>query len=332
MGRGLLSPDEAIFLASLPHRQNFFRRGGWGSAPPPGDQAWDSFLSANFTAIDLVAAHAAVRDFRDRHEKNGPPFQVLTIWDGDYPPALRQIFDPPPVLFWSGSDVNWGDEFIAIVGTRDPAPITLAAVDEYVSLFRARRDRMVLVSGFARGTDGQAHRSAIDNEIPGLAVLGSGLFRAGPAVNRSLPRLAEKKGVPFTLVSEYAPQLPGFAANFPRRNRIIAGLASLVVVMQAPYKSGALITARFAADEGRDVAVFDHPFLAAPGFNEGARLLLESGAAPIELPSLPDRLLKEPAFQKSVSPEQLEFWKIKNRGELYNLGGGYFYRKYGVDK
>lgn len=241
---------------------------------------------------------------------------------------------------------------IAIVGTRNAHPLAVEAVRQYVAtLVRADRSGSrvsgeaqgdanptgtentrdpspTIVSGLALGIDRVAHLAAIENGLRGIAVLGAGLLHAGPRANLDVLRRAREAGTAFFLLSEFPPHTPARASHFPRRNRIIAGLVERVAVLQAPAKSGAMITARFALEEGRDVLAFDHALLRAlPGSNDGARDLLESGAIPIRLPELEARLIQEPPYSAEHRAARLELWKQATLGnQVQWLGGRYYLR------
>ena len=326
---GGLTLAASVAIAALPHRRELYLSGGWLSSTGPGTPNWTPFLARWFTALELRAAELEAEQFAARPPGVAAGWRFLDIWRDEYPALLRHIFDAPAVLFTSGMFPPAANS-VAIVGTRNPAPVARAAVDVYVQRLSRQQDRPGLVSGFARGIDGCAHRAAIREGLPGLAVLGSGLLRPGPAANLEVPRLARASSVPFAFVSEFSPVRPAYASNFPRRNRIIAGLTKTTAIFQAPYGSGALITARFAMEEGREVEVFDHPLLRSEGLNEGGRRLLDEGATPIVLPELDERLLTEPRatlFQVSEpSAEQLEFWRAHNDGAIRPLGDGLFIR------
>jgi len=190
-----------------------------------------------------------------------------------YPSHLREIFDPPPVLYARGRlEAHEGDVSVAIVGSR-------AATASGRALARGMgRDLAAagatVVSGLARGIDTAAHRGALDAAGRTVAVLGSGLDRIYPPENEALAAAIAERGA---LVSEFPLGAIPHPANFPRRNRIIAGWSRAVVVVEAAERSGALVTARAALDEGREVlAVPGHPSQAA---SAGCNQLIRDGAA-----------------------------------------------------
>lgn len=138
--------------------------------------------------------------------------------------------------------------------------------------------RLVTVSGFAFGVDERIHLASLHCGVSTLGVLGSGIDTISPWRNRYLLDEVGASGASLTLLSEFFPDDPPRQFAYPRRNRIIAGMSPVVFVMQAGRGSGALITARYALDEGREVCAFDHPDLLGAGKNEGARSLLDEGA------------------------------------------------------
>jgi DNA processing protein len=171
--------------------------------------------------------------------------------DSRYPPLLRELFDPPALLFYRGILPNPERPMVAVVGTRRPSG--QAAAQAYDIGRDLAGGGMPVVSGLALGIDALAHRGNLDGGAPTVAVLGSGLDRVYPVSNRGLARRIVESGG--ALLSEYPPDTEPFRWNFPARNRIISGLARGVLIVEAPERSGALITAQFALDQGRDLLV-----------------------------------------------------------------------------
>jgi DNA processing protein len=191
----------------------------------------------------------------------------------DYPPWLRRVHAPPPVLWVRGFLVEGeGEKAVAVVGARAATGLGLAFA-RAVSRDLAAAG-ITVVSGLARGIDTHAHRGALDARGRTVAVLGSGFDRLYPEENAALARGIERDGA---VVSEFPLGTGPWKQNFPRRNRVIAGWGRAVVVVEASAKSGALSTARAALDEGREVmAVPGHP--SQPNA-EGTNALLRDGAA-----------------------------------------------------
>ncbi len=172
------------------------------------------------------------------------------LWKNDaiFPPLLKEIIDPPLRLFCLGQKLNPSDQYFAIVGTRHPTPYGIQMAQVFASALS--KAGFVIVSGLAYGIDGAAHQSALDAGGKTIAVLGSGLKHIVPHTNIPLARNIQKTG---TLITEYEDDTPPFKGNFPKRNRIIAGMSIATLVIEAPNKSGALITARLALEYNRDV-------------------------------------------------------------------------------
>jgi len=197
--------------------------------------------------------------------------RLLALGEPDYPEALARIVDPPPLLWVRGTLPERERPCVAIVGSRQATGAGLALARTLArDLSRAG---VVVVSGLALGIDGEAHRGALAGGAPTVAVLGTGLGRVYPASHASLGAQVAAQGA---LVSEFPLQAPAFKSSFPRRNRVIAGWAAGVVVVEAALRSGALITARVALEEGREVmAVPGHPSTPTA---EGTNALIRDGA------------------------------------------------------
>jgi DNA processing protein len=193
-----------------------------------------------------------------------------------FPERLRAIFDPPPSLYLRGGcdPELLGCRSVAVVGARSCSPYG-AQVARMLGR-ELTSAGLVVVSGLARGIDGEAHRGALEAGGPTVAVLGCGIDRDYPASNAQLSRRIEATGL---VVSEYEPGVEPAPWRFPARNRIIAGLCEAVVVVEARERSGALITADFALDEGREV--FAVPGEITSSLSAGTNALLKLGAAPL---------------------------------------------------
>ena len=196
--------------------------------------------------------------------------------DARFPPRLKAIFDPPPALYLRGSgDAELlASRSVAVVGARSCSPYG-AQVARMLGRELGSAG-LVVVSGLARGIDGEAHRGALEAGRPTVGVLGCGIDRDYPAVNAALSRRMEEEGL---VVSEYEPGVEPAPWRFPARNRIIAGLCEAVVVVEARERSGALITADFALEEGREV--FAVPGEITSALSAGSNALLKLGAAPL---------------------------------------------------
>ena len=199
--------------------------------------------------------------------------------DSRFPPRLKAIFDPPPVLYLRGSgDVELlARRAVAVVGARSCSPYGAQVARTLGRELTAAG--LLVVSGLARGIDGEAHRGALEAGGPTVGVLGCGIDRDYPAVNAELSRRMEDGGL---VVSEYESGVEPAPWRFPARNRIIAGLCEAVVVVEARERSGALITADFALEEGREV--FAVPGEITSALSVGSNALLKLGASPLTAP------------------------------------------------
>jgi DNA processing protein len=210
---------------------------------------------------------------RFRAELEGRSLRWLGRSDPGFPRSLAAIFDPPPGLFVRGSGRNRVLDLpaVAIVGAR-----ACSSYGSHVARMLGRElaaAGLLVVSGLARGVDAAAHRGALEAGGVTVAVLGCGIDRDYPATHASLSRQIEESGL---VVSEYPPGVEPSPWRFPARNRIVAGLAAATIVVEARRRSGALITADFALEEGREV-------LAVPGeitssLSEGTNDLLRNGS------------------------------------------------------
>ncbi|MBS3809839.1 MAG: DNA-processing protein DprA [Desulfobacterales bacterium] len=208
----------------------------------------------------------------DLCRQNG--YRIITIEDGEYPFSLARIIDPPPYLYAFGQSLP-SEPAVAIVGTRNPTRYGISMARRLSADLSAMG--FVIVSGMARGIDSAAHQGALSSGGQTVAVLGSGLSVIYPSENRKLYFDISENG---TIVSELPVKEPPNSYNFPARNRIISGLSLGTIVVEAAKKSGSLITARLAADQGREV-------FAVPGNinsykNTGAHDLLKQGAKLVE--------------------------------------------------
>ncbi len=199
---------------------------------------------------------------------------IITLPDKNYPALLKQIFDPPILLFVKGTIPAEGSPF-AIVGTRTPSVYGLKMAEKFAEDLSYLG--FVIISGMARGVDTAAHRGALKAGGKTVAVTGCGFSHCYPAENRKLSEEIAGSGA---VITEFTSNVPPEPQNFPRRNRIVSGLSKGVLVVEAGQKSGALITAHLAADQGREV-------FALPGridalSSKGANQLLKEGAALVE--------------------------------------------------
>ena len=244
---------EAIFVAS--------RSSLRGIVGIKADALLDTDLSA---AIDQALSWAAQ-----------PGQHIVCLGDPDYPPALLEIPDPPNLLYVRGNPSLLAQGGLAMVGSRNATPLGLQTAENFARTLAAQG--INIISGLALGIDAAAHRGALDGAGKTIAVIGTGTDRLYPARNKTLALEILRDGA---IVSEFPLGTPAIAANFPRRNRIISGLAKGVLVVEAALQSGSLITARLAAEQGREV--FAIPGSIHSPVARGCHLLIKQGAKLVE--------------------------------------------------
>ena len=242
--------------------------------------------------------------------------EPIPWFDPRYPALLNCVPDPPPVLWTRGALAVLAQPAVAIVGSR---AATTYALDVGARLAAELSERGVVVtSGLARGVDSAAHRGSLEAGGPTIAVLGSGLDTIYPREHEPLAQRIAANGV---VVSELGPGAAPLPENFPLRNRIISGISLAVVVVEASEKSGSLITARYAMEQGRDVMAV--PGSVLNGRNRGSHSLLKDGAKVVETA---DDILEElgwPAARtavesaKSLTPDPL--LARMEPGDVYRL-------------
>lgn len=205
-----------------------------------------------------------------------PQRYILHCRDLHYPPLLREISSPPLILFMMGERSILQQKNLAIVGARNPTPTGLDIAYQLAS--ELCEQQFVIISGLAKGIDGAAHQGALLNRGITMAVLGSGLDHIYPACHQTLAMDIVRKGG--ALISEFFPYSSPKAEFFPRRNRIISGMSLGVIVVEATLRSGSLITARYALEQGREV--FAVPGSIRNPLSQGCHALLKEGATLIE--------------------------------------------------
>ncbi|MEJ2758990.1 MAG: DNA-processing protein DprA, partial [Anaerolineales bacterium] len=193
------------------------------------------------------------------------------------PHRLKQIDQPPPVLYVLGEITPNDDWAVGIVGTRRMSPYGQQVAEDLARFLAA--NGVTVVSGLARGVDSVAHQAALDAGGRTIAVLGSGVDQIYPAENRNMAVRMRSQGA---VISDYAPGTPPEGSNFPPRNRIIAGLSIATVVIEAGKRSGANITAQFAIDQGKEVFAVPGNIYAPQSI--GTNKLIQDGAHPLLKP------------------------------------------------
>jgi len=281
---------------SLDAAKEFFSCLALRHTPGLGPRSWKSILSSYESAFEAVsdARNWSARKVLPRNRADvfmqepwrpeaeaeyraarAAKMRVLTWFDPNFPVRLREIPDPPIVLYLRGDISLLRNPSVAVVGARECTLLGLQSVARISA--DLSRFGITVVSGLAAGIDRQAHQSALGGLGSSIAVLGAGLDIHYPPENEDLRRALEAKGL---VVSEFGPGTRPEARNFPFRNRIISGLSLGVLVAEAAARSGSLITARLATEQGREVFALPGP-LGQPTF-AGCHKLIKQGAALVE--------------------------------------------------
>jgi len=272
------------------------------------EPAWlDSLRLGSQAREKLISSQLREQAEAELEKLEEKEYTLLTFDDDRYPPLLREIVEPPLVLYCAGRPEVLSWAAVAIVGSRKPTSYGRVLAEQLAEELAATG--LTVVSGLARGVDTAAHRGALRTGLT-VAVLGSGLERVYPKENKMLAEKIVEKGA---LVSEFPLTSEPLGHHFPLRNRIISGLSLGCLVVEAGLRSGALITARLAADQGREV-------MAVPGrvdsdLSRGPHLLIKQGARLVE--SAEDLLLELPSPWKEVALERLN----TNRKTVVGLEG-----------
>jgi len=197
--------------------------------------------------------------------------QIVLRSSGHYPGLLHEIADPPSLLFVQGEVLPPDDLAVAIVGTRHATVYGIKQAEHFA--FMLAKAGVTVISGLARGIDAAAHEGAIHGGGRTIAVLGGGLGKIYPAEHRQLAQSVAASGA---VISEYGPQAKPRGGMFPQRNRLISGMSLAVLVVEAPQRSGALITARLAMEQNREVLAIPGPINSRA--SRGCNLLIRDGA------------------------------------------------------
>jgi DNA processing protein len=303
-------------------------------------------------SLESLRKHFDIDEFFEKLEKLG--ISYLTLFDSSYPKRLREIYDPPLVIYYKGEILPGDYQAIGIVGTRKVTGYGKTVTEKF-SMDLAQKG-LTIVSGLARGVDTVAHKAAIAGHGRTIAVLGGGLNKIFPPENKSLAlEIASGNGA---VLSEFPPDYPSVAGNFPARNRIISGLSMAVLVTEAAEDSGSLITARYALEQGREVFAVPGPITSslskgpADLIRDGARLtfsvddileelgITSAQSAKLKVQSLTslsefenkileclsnenkhvDEVCRE--LKKSISEVSSALLKMEILGLIKNLGGG----------
>ena len=226
-------------------------------------------MADSITAKDVLSAAEAELEFVEKHG-----IRLLFFSEKNYPRRLRACADAPILLYYKGNADLDNARVVSVVGTRNATAYGMSLCQELVQGLQAHG--ALVVSGLAHGIDSHAHRAALAHNVPTVGVLGHGLDRIYPAANRNMAaRMLDNGG----LLTEFPSGTTPERTNFPMRNRIIAGLADVTVVVEAAFKGGALITAEIANSYNRDVCAF--PGNTQQEFSAGCNYLIKTHRAHI---------------------------------------------------
>jgi DNA processing protein len=281
-------------------------------------------ISPILRSDEIIKIQTAAEKLKLETEKRG--VKVIDFFHPLYPNLLKEIDKPPISLFCKGNIDLLQNELVSVVGTRKPTPIANLATSLLPEML-SKSSNLGIVSGVATGIDRTAMLAALETNIPTIGVMGTGMEKEYPYQNKDL--YAKLKNSPNgLLITEMRIGEAIGKWSFPRRNRIISGMAKLLILMEAPLKSGAMSSVAHALEQGREVMVFDDPELL---YNDGGRKLLEDGASRLSMSDLkksPDSFfhISEiiPKNFKEMSSLFSSLSQLENEGLFQNLGGGYF--------
>ncbi len=247
---------------------------------------------------------------REYHLVDRRNARILTLDDPEYPFLLKSIYDPPPVLYFKGTFLDERSVPIAVVGTRKATPYGKMVTEKLCTALSEMG--VCIVSGMARGIDMMAHRAALRLGNPTIAVFGCGLEYTYPPESGSLRRQIEECGA---VLSEFPMSTKPDRNNFPARNRVISGLSHGTLVVEAGEKSGALITAQFALEQGREV--FAVPGNIYSSESRGTHALIKMGAKLTDSPQALVEELSESVAEllKAMKNKQLEAVELNPKEE-----------------
>ncbi len=266
VGFSLISGIGRVRLTQL---ENYFTNLETAWKANPAELKHSGLDKSSINAITSCRAKISLEAEMEKLDRYG--VKVLTWHDSDYPSRLKEIYDYPPVLYVRGSLLPEDEWCLAVVGTRRATVYGRQVTEEMVA--DLAQSRITIVSGLAKGVDSIAHQSALDTGGRSIAVFACGLDIVYPAENANLARRIMQQGA---LISEYPLGTKPKAENFPRRNRIMSGLSLGVLVVEAGETSGAMITARLALEQNREVLAIPGSILSPA--SRGTNHLIQEGA------------------------------------------------------
>ena len=260
-----------------------------------------------------------------KYDLNKYKYFYITYFDSHYPVLLKEIHDPPLILFYKGNIDIFCSKFTGVVGTRKPSVTSLSFTSSLVGVIR-QREKQGIISGLANGIDREAMISAINLGMPLIGVMGTGFNKEYPNTNSDLYKLM-KYSENTLIITETTPFEKSGKWSFPRRNRIISGISESIVIMEASNESGAMTTAYHALQQNREIIVFDDE---SQKCNDGGRKLIEEGAKRItkdDINSSSKLIHLSELFGESnsnISGSLAMLGKLEMEGKVKDRGGGYF--------
>ncbi len=242
--------------------------------------------------------------------------EIISFIESNYPEELKKIYSPPLLLFYRGNPEILKKRKIGIIGTRKPTRYGREVAYEFSK--KIAKYGIIIISGGARGIDTIAHKGALDAGGETICVLGSGIDVIYPPENKSIFKEIEKRGI---ILSEYPPGTKPFAHHFPMRNRIIAALSELIIVVEAGERSGTFITVKWAIEMGKEI--FAIPGEIYSPKSKGPNFLLKQGAIPLTEPSdilsfmgIKEEIIKEELKLDGKERKIFEYLKERGKGSI----------------
>ncbi|TGL94314.1 DNA-protecting protein DprA [Leptospira barantonii] len=296
-------------------------------------EKYDSWGEFNEVIKRSVPA-SVLKNAKDTSEKilsdlSKTGFSVLCFFDPEYPAGLKQIYDPPLILFYKGNLKILNQSLAAVVGTRNPSPISTFASELFPSYLK-KNGFSGIVSGLAKGIDATTMNSALDETLDVIGVMGTGPETEYPRENKSLYQRM-KSSERTLILTEYPPGHKVLKYSFPKRNRIVTGLAESVFIVEAPQKSGAISSAHNALEQNRRIFIFSDPLQTK---NQGGEILIQDGADVLSLNDISLGMREVfhlndllPDSQSKIPGMLAELSKKRFSGEWKPIGSGYYARK-----
>lgn len=292
--------------------------------------SWEEFSESLESSVPgSVLKNAEIVSERILSDLSKTGFSVLCFFDSEYPAQLKQIYDPPLILFYKGDLKILKESLAAVVGTRNPSPISSFAC-ELFPFYLKKNGFSGIVSGLAKGIDASTMNSALDEELAVVGVMGTGPESEYPRENKILYQRM-KSSERTLILTEYPPGHKVLKYSFPKRNRIVTGLCDSVFILEAPEKSGAISSAHNALEQNRRIFIFSDLLQTK---NQGGEILIQEGADVLSLSDISFGMREVfhlndllPDSQSKIPGMLAELSKKRFSGEWKPIGSGYYARK-----